>query len=374
MDENVTFEEVQAADGYNVAFAMLNAEKSLNALSQGMIDALVERLAVWRERPDIACVVMHSAGDRAFCAGGDVIGLYDAMTATLTEGGSDRPAERFFESEYRLDYTIHTYPKPILCWGNGTVMGGGLGVMAGASHRVVTEGSLIAMPEVTIGLFPDVGATWFLNRMPGRTGLYLALTGMPLNAGDALLSSLADFFIRSDSRDQVFSALTSLEWSADARTNRGVLSHCLREFADQSRAALPASEVLAHQETIARLTDACTVEEIQAAVERHQHSSAWIQRGAQTMARAAPVSLRVTFEQLTGGRHLSLKEAFMREFCMAAQFTRHPDFAEGIRALLVDKDHEPRWTPARLEEVSDAYVASHFVLPDDYREHPLNNL
>lgn len=371
MGDSVLFDEVPAAGGRNVAFAMLNAENSLNALSQDMIDQLTARLAIWRERPDVVCVVLHSAGDRAFCAGGDVIGLYRAMTAAAGQPSPD--AERFFEAEYRLDYAIHTYPKPVLCWGNGTVMGGGLGIMVGASHRVVTEGSLIAMPEVTIGLFPDVGATWFLNRMPGRTGLYLALTGTPMNAGDALLTSLANFFICSENRDQVFASLPDIQWSDDPRRNRGLLSHCLRGFADASRPSLPASEILAHQAAIARLTDSGDVAAIKAALTEAEHGTPWIQRGARTIARASPTSLRVAFEQLVSGCHLSLKEVFMREFCMAAQFTRRPDFVEGIRALLVDKDRDPQWTPARLEDVTDTYVAAHFVLPDEYPENPLDS-
>src|SRR5699024_3623962 len=143
------------------------------------------QLTQWATRDDVVCVVIHGTDERAFCAGGDIINLYHAMRAA--DGAPSAQAEGFFASEYRLDYTIHTFPKPLLCWGTGAVMGGGLGIMAGASHRVVTENTTIAMPEVGIGLFPDVAAGWFLNRMPGRMGLFLALTGSPMNATDAWL-------------------------------------------------------------------------------------------------------------------------------------------------------------------------------------------
>src|SRR5690606_3190798 len=198
----VLFEERAAGGGKRIAFAQLNAEKSLNALNQTMIDLLRPRLAAWAEDPAIACVVLSGSGDKAFCAGGDIIGLYRAMREH--PGGPNPLVERFFETEYRLDYQIHTYPKPILCWGHGIVMGGGLGLMAGASHRVATERSRIAMPELGIGFFRDVGASWFLNRMPGRLGLYLGLTGSTLNATDALYAGLADYFVPAAQRDAVF--------------------------------------------------------------------------------------------------------------------------------------------------------------------------
>ncbi|MDN5849582.1 MAG: enoyl-CoA hydratase/isomerase family protein, partial [Nitrococcus sp.] len=170
-DQSVLFEERPAKNGRKLGFARLNAERSLNALSQAMIDALQARLSDWAQDPAIVCVVIEGSGAKAFCAGGDVIALYDSMRAH--PGGPNPVAKRFFETEYRLDYQIHTYPKPVLCWGHGIVIGGGLGLMAGASHRVVTETSHIAMPEITIGLYPDIGATWFLNRMPGRVGSFL---------------------------------------------------------------------------------------------------------------------------------------------------------------------------------------------------------
>lgn len=372
-DQIILFEERQASRG-RIGFAQINAERSLNALNQAMIDRLGERLSDWAGRDDIACVVLYSAGDRAFCAGGDVVGLYHAMTVTEPGAACDE-AERFFATEYRLDYQIHTYPKPVLCWSHGTVMGGGLGLMAGSSHRVVTAGTLIAMPEISIGLFPDVGATWFLNRMPPRVGLYLGLTGTPLNPADALQIGLADYFITQETRDAVFSALTETAWGSDANANRALLAQILRGFDDDCRNARGVPDLsVSHLEHIGRVGDSFDVASFRAALAAADQSDPWIRRGAENMERGSPTSMAVTYAQLRSGRHLSLKQAFMRELNQAVQCTRHPDFAEGVRALLVDKDRQPRWTPSTLEDVTPALVREHFELPGDYSHHPLEDL
>lgn len=367
-DSPVLFSERTAENGYSVAFIELNAPKALNSLSKAMIDQLMPKLAEWAARGDIACVVAHGSGEKAFCAGGDIINLYNGMRGI--DGATQADAEAFFAAEYRLDYTIHTFPKPILCWGTGAVMGGGLGIMAGASHRVVTENTTIAMPEVGIGLFPDVAAGWFLNRMPGAVGLFLALTGSPVNATDAWLVGLADAYVGSDRREQLFDALTSVSWQGDTRVDASLLSRMLRGFEDKAPDR-PESRVLAHQDTIARITDAPDVAAFETALEAEASDDPWLQRAVKTMANACPMSMAIAFEQWHTGGHLSLADTFRREFAIAAQCTRHPDFAEGIRALLIDKDKQPAWSPARLADISDAHLREHFRLPDDYSEHPL---
>ncbi|WP_334167975.1 enoyl-CoA hydratase/isomerase family protein, partial [Achromobacter mucicolens] len=198
MNAPVLFEERSAANGMRFGIATLNAPQTLNGLSLEMVDLLADRLDAWARDPGVALVVLQGAGDKAFCAGGDLHGLYRSMTEnTGKPSWSNTYARTFFEREYRLDYRIHTYPKPVLCWGHGIVMGGGIGLMMGASHRVVSETSRLAMPEVSIGLFPDVGGSWLLNRMPGRSGVFLALTGAQLNTSDAFFAGLADFRLNS---------------------------------------------------------------------------------------------------------------------------------------------------------------------------------
>ena len=192
MTENcqVLFREHEGTNGCRIGHATLNAEKSLNALTLDMVDQLYEKLNLWRDDPAIVAVVLDGAGERAFCAGGDIRRLRQSVIDS--DYGVNPYGEQFFAREYRLDYLIHRFGKPVLCWGSGIVMGGGIGLLAGASHRVVTQGSRLAMPEISIGLFPDVGAGWFLNRMPGKVGLFLGLTGLRMNAGDALFTGLGN--------------------------------------------------------------------------------------------------------------------------------------------------------------------------------------
>jgi len=370
-EDPVLFVERRGGNGRVVAFVQLNAPRALNSLSRTMIDRITLQLEEWRERDDVVCVVLHGSGEKAFCAGGDIMGLYRAMRAA--EGEPSAEAEGFFAAEYRLDYTIHSYPKPIVCWGTGAVMGGGLGIMVGAGHRVVTETTIIAMPEVGIGLFPDVAAGWFLNRMPSRVGLFLALTGSQLNATDAWLVGLADAHVGSDRREAVFEALVEQDWHGDSRRDSSLVARTLRRF-EPAATERPESRVLAHRDAIARTTDQADVAGMQAALQQVRDEDAWLQRAACTMAGASPTSLTLAFEQWQTGGALSLADTFRREYAIAVQCTRQPDFAEGIRALLVDKDKSPAWSPATLDEVDDDHVARHFELPADYEQHPLADL
>ena len=192
----------------------------LNALSLAMIDRLDPQLAAWGAGPADRRRVLDAVGDRAFCAGGDVVAVYHAIRAA-GPGQVPKLCSDFFEREYRLDYRIHTYPKPILCWGHGIVMGGGIGLMAGASHRVATPKTRLAMPEIGIGLYPDVAGSWFLPRMPGRSGLFLALTGAPLNASDARFAGLADVVLPHESLPGVLDAVSAERWQGERDGRRG---------------------------------------------------------------------------------------------------------------------------------------------------------
>ena len=220
----VLFEVRAAKNGRGIGMMTLNAEKTLNALSLEMIDLMAEQLAAWSTDDNIAMVFMQAAGEKAFCAGGDLQNLYQSMlthhaSAEKNDIRANPYACDFFNREYRLDYFIHTYPKPILCWGHGIVMGGGIGLMAGASHRVVTEKSRLAMPEIGIGLFPDVGGSYFLNRMPGKLGLFLALTGAMINAADAKFTKLADYAIAQVDKASVLEKLLQQPWRASQEKN-----------------------------------------------------------------------------------------------------------------------------------------------------------
>ena len=186
---NLHFEELTGTDGARIGVASLDAEKSLNALSLPMINALSDQLDAWAKEPQIVCVLLRGNGVKAFCAGGEVRSLVEACRA---HPGEVPPlAAQFFAAEYRLDFNLHTYPKPLICWGHGYVLGGGMGLLQGASIRIVTPSSRLAMPEISIGLYPDVGASWFLSRLPGKLGLFLGLTGAHMNGRDAIDLDLA---------------------------------------------------------------------------------------------------------------------------------------------------------------------------------------
>ncbi len=360
-DQPVVFSECATASGHVVGLARLNAERSLNALNAAMIDALSERLAAWADDPRMVAVVLRGSGERAFCAGGDVLAVYRAIRAA--GGAPSAEAEAFFEAEYRLDHALHTYPKPLLVWGSGVVMGGGLGLLTGGSHRVVTETSLLAMPEITIGLYPDVAGTWFLNRMPGRVGLFVGLTGARMNAADALYTGLANTFITGDRWPALLAALDAARWRGRAEWDHATLSAALRALARESHGACPAGQIEPRREVIDEITEQPNVSAILDALRAAAADDPWLTTALASLEKGSPTSARVIHEQLRRGRHLSLAECFARELGMSAQFTRGHDFPEGVRSLLVDKDRTPRWEPAELAAVDDDLVEAHFRDP-----------
>ena len=375
--EAVLFREQQAGGGQRIGFAQLNAEKALNALNLDMIRLLDPQLRRWAADPRIACVVLHGAGAKAFCAGGDVRFLRDSILEYRNAPAPNPKAQAFFAEEYRLDYLIHTYAKPILAWGGGIVMGGGLGLLAGASHRVVTETSRIAMPEIGIGLYPDVGGSWFLRRMPGCTGLFLALTGAALNGSDALEVGLADCFLRAADQAALFEELALAQWSAAPEDNRAVLSRLLRRFAREAQVVQPPSAVRAQYLAIQQLTEGDSLAEVFAAITGYGGDDAWLKKAAASLAAGSPTSAALVWALWQRARHLGLAEVFRLELIVSLQCCEHPDFAEGVRALLVDKDNRPRWTPATLAGITPQWVAEHFAAPWSVwanEAHPLADL
>jgi enoyl-CoA hydratase/carnithine racemase len=362
----VLLETRDAGNGYAIAIATLNVPKTLNSLTAEMVDLLLPQLRAWQADPKIACVLLRGSGDRAFCAGGDVVQLRNSSLAR------DGRAEAFFEQEYRLDYLVHTYGKPILVWGHGVVMGGGLGLLAGASHRVVTAQTRLAMPEVTIGLYPDVGATWFLNRAPGRTGLFLALTGAAINASDTLFLGLADRFLDHAQWSELVAALTETAWG-ERTQHGGQLSHLLREL-EQRAGERPEAVVRNHYDAIQQFTDGDSLDDIVANITAYDGADEWLKKAAETLASGCPTTVRVIDEQLRRGLHLSLREAFQLELVISAGCMRFGNFAEGVRALLVDKDRRPRFEPATLAEVTPEFVAQHFTSPWGEGNNPLRDL
>jgi enoyl-CoA hydratase/carnithine racemase len=369
----VRIEALPCKNGMRLGVATLDAPQSLNALTLEMIRLLDAALQDWAADPSIACVVLRSGSEKAFCAGGDVRSLRTALLADPGTVQEPNPAVlAFFSEEYRLDYRIHTYNKPVLCWGSGIVMGGGLGLMAGASHRVTTETTRIAMPEISIGLFPDVGASWFLQKMPGRCGLFLGLTGAPLNARDALYCGLADNVLPRDRYAMLLDALLGTPWQPEAADNHASLTRLLNGL-QLGASALPRSQLSGHFDTIADMTSGATLEEVLAAIKSYNGGAEWLQRAAATLNAGSPSSAALTWSLLWRTRHFSLADTFRTELVLAIHTTRRPDFAEGVRALLVDKDNAPRWSPTSAILMAKAEVDACFV-PPGWARHPLADL
>jgi enoyl-CoA hydratase/carnithine racemase len=369
-DEPVLFETIATASGHLVGRATLNTPAVLNALSLAMIDRLDAQLIAWAADAQVAAVVLGGVGDRAFCAGGDVVRVYHAIRAA---GPGQVPAEgeAFFEREYRLDYRIHTFPKPILCWGHGIVMGGGIGLMAGASHRVATPRTRLAMPEIGIGLFPDVGGSWFLSRMPGRCGLFLALTGAPLNASDARFAGLADVVLPHERLPDVLAAVAAERWEGEREADGARLSHLLGQFATDD---LPASSLLAHLGRIDTVIGHDRLEDVAPRLAAlASDADAWLAQAGSTFVTGSPTSAALSFELQRRSRLSALADVLRLEYQAAVGCCAHHDFAEGVRALLVDKDRSPRWQPATLAEVVPGLIDAHLA-PRFDGPHPLIDL
>ncbi len=354
-DAPVLFDEIQTPGGQRFGVATLNAPASMNALSVDMVRLLTPRLRAWSQDAGVVGVMLQAVGDKAFCAGGDLRELY----RTLIECGPARNtyAEDFFREEYELDHLIHTYPKPFLCWGHGIVMGGGMGLMVGASHRVVTAQSRLAMPEINIGIYPDVGGSWFLRRMAGRVGLFLAVTAAPLNAADALYCGLADVLVPHECQSQVREMIALTRWHAEPHADRAELSRLLRRAGEGAQA--PSSNVREQLDLINALMEGEDLLDIVQRLRSFQSDNAWLQTAALTFAKGAPSSIALSWELWHRVHHMSLAEVFRLEYQVSLACCAYQDFAEGIRALLIDKDRNPRWKPATIEEVSPEFVQDH---------------
>jgi enoyl-CoA hydratase/carnithine racemase len=366
---NLQFEELHAADGARIAIASLDAEHALNALSLPMILALQSRLDAWAANPQIVCVLLRGKGAKAFCAGGDVRALAEACRAE--PGVVPALAAHFFEAEYRLDYRLHTYPKPLICWGHGHVLGGGMGLLQGAGIRIVTASSRLAMPEIGIGLYPDVGASWFLPRLPGKLGLFLGLTGAPINGRDALDLKLADRFLLDEQQDELIEGLVQLNWQERTEVQ---LNSLLKALQQEASGQLPEARWLPRRALIDDLLDVGDLTCAWNAITRLQaNEDPLLSAAAKNLAAGCPLTAHLVWEQIRRARHLSLAEVFQMEYAMSLNCCRHPEFSEGVRARLIDKDHTPRWHWPEVGSVPQAVVDAHFSSVWEGR-HPLADL
>lgn len=373
LDDAVLF-EVMTTGRQQVGVATLNSPRTLNGLSLPMCELLHDKLMAWANDPSIAFVILAGAGGKAFCAGGDLHGIHGSILDNETGHAWDNTyTRRFFDIEYRLDYLIHDYPKPVVCWGSGIVMGGGVGLMMGASHRVVSETTRFAMPEITIGLFPDVGGTWMLSRLPGGTGRFLAFTGAQLGAADCLFLGLADCAVESGRWPEFLAAVQQTAWHDDADLNAVELDRLL------AAVAMPIAGPGVLQRHYAEIRQACDGHDFHAVCDAVAafagHSDPWLQKAAATFSAGSPGSARLSFTLLERARLLSLADVFRQEYIAVLHCGVQGDLQEGIRALLIDKDKQPRWNPATLRDATPAWVERFFEAPWPLGdEHPLEDL
>jgi len=302
-----------------------------------MMEAIDGALVRWAGDDAIAMVIIDAEGDRAFCAGGDIAELYQR-----TKAGDLAFSRAFWRDEYRMNARIHGYPKPFVAIMDGITMGGGVGLSAHGSHRIVTERSMVAMPECAIGLIPDVGGTYLLGKAPGRIGEYLGLTGARLDAADAILAGFADVYIPSETVPALIDALV------DEPDSRVIEAH--------AAPAPPAGKLAAHRDVIDALFARPTLEAITASV-APEADGEWAGRVHQALGKGCPLSMQATLRMVRAARGMtSLEEALAIEYRFTWRSLEEGDFMEGIRAAVIDKDRAPRWAKPAISDVSEADV------------------
>jgi enoyl-CoA hydratase len=336
----------------------LNRPKALNALTTRMCAVITRALLEWTDDDEVSLVLIDHAGERGFCAGGDIRLIQESGQ------GDGQAAREFFATEYRMNELLFRYPKATVVVMDGITMGGGVGVSAPCRHRIATDRTLWAMPEGDIGLYPDVGAGWYLPRLPGRSGAWLALTGARLRGADCVDLGIATGFI---ARDQAEAFKASLISASSAEGGDERITAVLTEFASSAGEAA----VDQHRADIDRLFAAHTVEEIEQALE--DDGSDWALAQLKTMSRKCPTTQKVSMRLIDqGGRRMTFADEMAAEYRVSTRMVHRHDFIEGVRALIVDKDNAPRWDPDTLAGVSDEMLNAIFAeLPSDEEWTPL---
>lgn len=351
----------------NIGIITLDRPKALNSLSLEMVRAITATLFAWRDNPEVTAVFIHSSSEKAFCAGGDIRFFYDVGTKTPMQDSA--LLEDFFTEEYALNHLIHFYPKPYIALLNGVVMGGGMGIaQSGVASRlrIVTERTKMAMPEVNIGLFPDVGGGYFLNQTPGEIGRYLGLTGEVILGMDAIYANLADVFIPTSAIPDLLLLI--------AQSKVPDIRIAIRDFASQFYQAsdIHNCKLAQQRSAIDHHFETASVDEVMASLAKD--TSDFAIATLSTMQKRSPLMMAVTAEQLQRCRQKSVADCLRLERTMVRHCFKHGEVLEGVRALVVDKDNTPKWSPTTIAEVDAALVASFFAEVWPGYAHPLAHL
>lgn len=319
----------------------LNRPRAIHALTLGMVRAMTEALLAWRDDPAVQVVMIDHAEGRGFCSGGDIALL---RASALEDGG--RSGRRFFFEEYRLNHLLFTYPKPVVAFADGITMGGGVGISQPARYRVATQNTRFAMPETGIGLFPDVGGGWYLSRLPGRLGQFLALTGARLDGAECLWAGLATHYLAPETLA-----------SAKARIAGGEAPEAVLSGLSDT---VPDARVAAQAPAIARHFAADRLEDVLASLAAADDP--WAAKELETLRGKSPLSCKVSLRQLADSARLAtFAENMVMEYRIASRVIVSPDFAEGVRAVIVDKTNDPQWNPRRPEDVPDSMIDAIFA-------------
>ncbi len=354
--------EIRSEVRNHVAFITLARPRALNALTLNMLEELGRLLREHAADPAVQAVLLRGEGGKAFCAGGDIRALYHSLQ------DADSLHHHFFVAEYALDYALHRYPKPHVVLLDGITLGGGMGLAQGSRLRIVGERTRMGMPEVGIGLIPDVGASHFLSRLPGCVGMYLGLTASHLGGADALYAGLADVYLPRAAVEALDEDLAALRWTGEPGRLRGFLqARALAAPVAPLKELRPAIDLHFSQPTVAAMADSL-------AAEIRPEYATWARQTERLMRTRSPTASCVTQRQLTLGRNLELAACFRMELELVEHCFEHGDFQEGVRALIIDKDDAPRWSPATLDAVPQAAVDAFFRPRWSATTHPLAHL
>ncbi|MCM2679566.1 enoyl-CoA hydratase/isomerase family protein [Echinimonas agarilytica] len=367
MTQSVLCSELPTSNGLVIGLLTLNQADNLNALNLEKVKVMLDQLTRWEADESVVAVCIQSSCERAFCAGGDIISMHQLITQNPNQIQPD--LVDFFAAEYRLDHFIHGYSKPIVVWADSIVMGGGVGLLVGASHRVVTERSRLAMPEIAIGLFPDVGSTWFLNRVGRQIARFLMLTGSQMNGADAVSLDLADVQIPNTERPNVMARLASAAW-ADATNHHELVSDVLKESSLDTSGR---GWIEPRYNAIHALCLGDSLEDVAAQFAAYDGNDGWIKKAVSNFQYGSPITAHIIWRQLQYGG-MPLADCFRLELCIAAHCGSMGDLSEGIRALLIDKDRQPNWRFKSVSEVPASLIDEMLACPWPAPLHPLADL